>query len=75
MQNIDNKKMVAAADAVLVLLNKARTEQKKDQALAVSIRLEAIAIYAQHSELSAVEIIELLRQEAGRFEACSQELH
>ena len=46
MQNIDNKKMVAAADAVLVLLNKARTEQKKDQALAVSIRIDAIAIYA-----------------------------
>ncbi len=75
MQNIENKKMIAAADAVLVLLNKTRTEQKKDHALAVSIRLEAIAIYAQRSELSAIEIIELLRQEAGRFEASAQELH
>lgn len=75
MQNIENKKIVAAADAVLVLLNKARAEQKKDQALAVSIRLEAIAIHAQRSEMSAVEIVELLRQEAGCFEAQSQELH
>lgn len=75
MQNIENKKMVAAADAVLALLNKARAEQKKDQSLAVSIRLEAIAIHAQSSEMSAVEIIELLRQEAGRFEAAAQELH
>lgn len=75
MQNIENKTMVAAADAVLVLLNKARAEQKKDQALAVSIRLEAIAIHAQRSEMSAAEIVELLRQEAGRFEAQSQELH
>ncbi|WP_336795864.1 DUF2732 family protein [Erwinia aphidicola] len=75
MQNIENEKMVAAADAVLVLLNKARNEQKKDQALVVSIRLEALAIHAQRSEMSAVEIIELLHQEAGRFEAAAQELH
>lgn len=75
MNNIENKKMVAADDAVLLLLNKARNEQRKDGALSASIRLEAIAIHAQRSELSAVEIIELLRQEAGRFEAVSQELH
>ncbi|MBK4725049.1 DUF2732 family protein [Pantoea agglomerans] len=75
MRNLETKKMNASEDALLALLNKACNETRKDGALSVSIRLEAIAIHAQRSEMSAVEIIELLRQEAGRFEATARELH
>lgn len=75
MKNIVTQKMTASDDAVLVLLNKARNEQRKDDALSVSIRLEAIAIHAQKNELSAVEIIELIRQDAARYENSAQELH
>ncbi|WP_168400620.1 DUF2732 family protein [Erwinia amylovora] len=74
MTNIENKK-IAASEDVLMLLNKARNEQRKDGALSVSIRLEAIAIYAQKKEMKAAEIIELLRKEAERFQHAAQELH
>lgn len=75
MTNIENKKIAASEDAVLMLLNKARNEQRKDGALSVSIRLEAIAIHAQKKEMNAAEIIELLRKEAERFQHAAQELH
>jgi len=75
MKNIATQKMTASEDAVLVLLNKARNEQRKDDALSVSIRLEAIAIHAQKNELSAGEIIDLIRQDAARYENSAQELH
>lgn len=57
------------------LLAEARTEERKDKALAVSIRLEALAIIVTRKELNHKETAELLRQEALRFENESQELH
>lgn len=57
------------------LLTQARTEERKDKALAVSIRLEALAIVITRKEMSHKEVAELLRQEAQRFENESQELH
>lgn len=75
MKNIATQKMTVADDAILLLLNKARNEQRKDDALLTSVRLEAMAIHAQQNELSAVEIIEMIRQDAARFEHAAQELH
>lgn len=57
------------------LLTEARSEERKDKALAVSIRLEALAIVITCKEMSHKEVAELLLQEAQRFENESQELH
>ncbi|MEI7340804.1 DUF2732 family protein [Pectobacterium brasiliense] len=61
-------------EALIELLKKARLEEKKDQHLAFSLRLDALSIHAQKKELSTAEVIELLRKEAERFEHSSQEI-
>jgi len=75
MRNIETRNFKADEDALAVLLSKAKTEQRSDDALSVSIRLAALAIYARKNEMSAAEIIELLDKEAERFENQAQELH
>lgn len=75
MRNIQTRNYKADDEALSAMLNKAKTEQRSDDALSVSIRLSALAIHARQQELSAVEIIELLDKEAGRFENQAQELH
>lgn len=57
------------------LVNEARKEERKGRALAVSIRLEALATHITNKGLSAIEAAELLRREATRHENESQELH
>lgn len=52
-----------------------KKEERKDRALAVSIRLEALAIHIIKEGMSCTEAAELLRREATRFENESQELH
>ncbi|MFT8211180.1 MAG: DUF2732 family protein [Symbiopectobacterium sp.] len=75
MRNAEVKQIrVADNNALIGLLAKARLEEKKDQHLAFSIRLAALSIHAQQKEYSAVEIIELLRKEAERFEHSAQEI-
>ncbi|MFE8047582.1 MULTISPECIES: DUF2732 family protein [Brenneria] len=75
MRNIETRNMkVANNDALISLLNKARLDEKKDQHLAFSLRLEALSIHAQQKEFTATEIIELLHKEAVRFEHSAQEL-
>jgi len=75
MRNIETRKFEADADALNAMLSKAKTEQRSDDALAVSVRLAALAIYARNQEMSAAEIIELLDKESVRFENQSRELH
>ncbi|EOF7808757.1 TPA: DUF2732 family protein [Klebsiella pneumoniae] len=62
-------------DALAALFKAAKKEERKDRALAVSIRLEALAIHITNKGLSAIEAAELLRREATRYENESQELH
>lgn len=57
------------------LLEETRREERKGRALAVSIRLEALATHITNKGLSAIEAAELLRREATRYENESQELH
>ncbi|EAA9136721.1 DUF2732 domain-containing protein [Salmonella enterica] len=57
------------------LFEEAKKEERKDRALAVSIRLEALAIHITKEGMSGTEAAELLRREAIRFENESQELH
>lgn len=62
-------------DALAALFKEAKKEERKDRALAVSIRLEALATHITNKGLSAIEAAELLRREATRYENESQELH
>lgn len=62
-------------DALAALFKAAKKEERKDRALAVSIRLEALATHITNKGMSAIEAAELLRREATRYENESQELH
>lgn len=75
MRNIETLNLKADQDALVTLLNKAKSEERKDRALAVSLRLEALAIHITQKGMNGPEAAELLRREATRFENESQELH
>lgn len=62
-------------DVLASLFKEARKEERKDRALAVSIRLEALAVHITNSDMTGKEAAELLRREATRFENESQEVH
>ncbi|UAK20230.1 DUF2732 family protein [Kluyvera sp. CRP] len=62
-------------DVLATLFEEARKEERKDRALAVSIRLEALAVHITKMNMSGKEAAELLRREAARYENESQELH
>lgn len=63
------------ADLLLEVIGVAKREERKGRALAVSIRLEALATNIANKGMSAIEAAELLRREATRYENESQELH
>ncbi|MCS0538336.1 DUF2732 domain-containing protein [Citrobacter portucalensis] len=75
MRNTQPRSFSTDSDALTVLLTDAKKEERKDRALAVSIRLEALAIHITKEGMSGKEAAELLRREATRFENESQELH
>ena len=75
MRNTDIRNFKTGSDALAVMLTAAKNEERKDRALAVSIRLEALAIHIASKDLSGKEAADLLRQEATRYENESQELH
>lgn len=75
MRNTENHKFEAENTALVSLLNKAKNEERKDRALAVSLRLEALAIHITREGMDGKEAAELLRREALRYENESQELH
>ncbi|AER31184.1 DUF2732 family protein [Pantoea ananatis] len=75
MRNTQTRNFEADADTLNALLSKAKTEQRSDDALAVSVRIAALVIHARKQEMSASEIIELLDKEAERFEHQAWELH
>lgn len=75
MQNIEPRQFKVDKEALAVLLEEAKSEERKGRALAVSIRLEALATHITNKGMSAIEAAELLRREATRYENESQELH
>ncbi|MFS3190532.1 DUF2732 family protein [Klebsiella pneumoniae] len=66
---------VAESDPLMAVIDIAKREERKGRALAVSIRLEALATHIANKGMSAIEAAELLRREATRSENESQELH
>ncbi len=75
MQNVETRHFKVDKDALAMLLEEAKSEERKGRALAISIRLEALAIYITNKGLSAIEAAKLLHREAIRYENESQELH
>ena len=65
----------AIDDVLESLFKEANKEERKDRALAVSIRLEALAVHIANTDMTGKEAAELLRREATRYENESQELH
>lgn len=67
--------IVAESDPLMAVIDIAKREERKGRALAVSIRLEALATHIANKGLNGIEAAELLRREATRYENESQELH
>ncbi|HDX9056117.1 TPA: DUF2732 domain-containing protein [Klebsiella michiganensis] len=61
-------------DLLLEVIGAAKREERKGRALAVSIRLEALATHIANKGMSSIEAAELLRREATRYGNESQEL-
>lgn len=75
MHNVETRNMnVAENGALLSLLNNARLEEKRDQHLAMSVRIAKLTIQIQQKGMSVSEVIELLSQESERFEHSAQEI-
>lgn len=66
---------VAESEPLMTVIDIAKREERKGRALAVSIRLEALATHIANKGLNGIEAAELLRREATRYENESQELH
>ncbi|WP_196062770.1 MULTISPECIES: DUF2732 family protein [unclassified Serratia (in: enterobacteria)] len=62
-------------DRVIVLLNTARLDERKNQAEVAAARLVRLASHIAQNGLNAIEAVELLRQEAEAIEHKAQELH
>lgn len=75
MQKELPKMVVPANDQLMAVIDIAKREERKGRALAVSIRLEALATHITNRGLNGIEAAELLRSEATRYENESQELH
>ncbi|SAC40086.1 corresponds to STY3665 from Accession AL513382: Salmonella typhi CT18 [Enterobacter hormaechei] len=75
MQKELPKMVVPENDQLMAVIDIAKREERKGRALAVSIRLEALATHIINRGLNGIEAAELLRREATRYENESQELH
>ncbi|HDR2466496.1 TPA: DUF2732 domain-containing protein [Enterobacter roggenkampii] len=75
MQKELPKIVVPENDQLMAVIDIAKREERKGRALAVSIRLEALATHINNKGLNGIEAAELLRREATRYENESQELH
>ena len=75
MRNIHKHPKKVAEEALVLLLAKAKDEERKDRALMVSVRLDKLANYILSKALTGIEAAELLRQEAARYEYESREVH
>lgn len=75
MRNIEKFNFDADTEALAAVITKARIEERKDRALAVSERLVELAVHVHQRGLSGIEAADLIRREAERYHNESQELH
>jgi len=69
MTRQDMKKTAASDELVTELCRAARIDGRKDMAIKLSVRLDRLATEVSNKELSAVEIVDLLREESESWEA------
>lgn len=74
MNNAETRTFEADQQALESLFNKARNEQRREDAYGISLRLTALTVHMRQREMSATQIIDLLEKEAARFENQSYEL-
>jgi hypothetical protein len=72
---LDPAKSGGEISQVAVLLDNARLDERKNQADLAAARLVRLAAHITKNGLTAVEAVELLRQEAESIEHQAQELH
>lgn len=75
MQTELSNVFLAESDPLMAVIEIAKKEERKGRALAVSIRLEALAVHITNKRMTCFEVAELLRGEAARYENESMELH
>lgn len=75
MQKELPKMFVTENDPLLAVIDIAKKEERKARAVAVSFRLEALAVHIVNKRMTGIEAAELLRREAARYENESLELH
>ncbi|MGC6386672.1 DUF2732 family protein [Ewingella sp. S1.OA.A_B6] len=61
--------------AVLILLNNARDDQRRNDAEVFSNRLEVLASYVVKHDMTTAEAVEALRVEAERIRNAAGEIH
>lgn len=71
----DHAKPGTEHTAVLLLLNNARNDQRRNDAEVFSSRLEVLASYVVKHEMTATEAVEALRVEAERIRNEAGEIH
>lgn len=75
MQKELPKMFSTESDPLMSVIEIAKKEERKGRALAVSIRLEALAVHITNKRMTCFEVAELLQSEATRYENESLELH
>jgi hypothetical protein len=75
MQKELPKMFIAESDPFMAVIDTAKKEERRARAVAVSIRLEALAVHITNKKMTSTEVAELLRGEATRYENESMELH
>lgn len=75
MKNSEIKNLSTEQSALINLLKKAKEEQRRDCALAFSVRIDNLCSHIIKEELNLIEALELLRFEARRFDMQSWRLH
>lgn len=75
MQKELTKMFSIDVDPLMAVIERARKEERAARAVAVSVRLEALAVHITNKRITYFEVAELLRSEATRYENESLELH
>ena len=72
---IDHSQPDGDHSGVLVLLNEAREDQRRNSANVFSSRLQVLATYIIKHEMTVIEAVEALRVEAERLQNEAAEIH
>ncbi|AXF58073.1 DUF2732 domain-containing protein [Leclercia sp. W6] len=74
MRNIETHTTKTGPDdaGLSLLFTETRLDERKNCAISVSVRMEALAMHITQNDMTGAEAAELLRREADRYEAESR---